>query len=228
MTTKKNSPKNQSMNITNICERIVNENIMIEEVSIEYKRATERLVTRADGRTALSLTSTFTQSIQEQMLLLRNEIVMPLVFKVKHNFTLTAKVDSTGNLNFDELHIEFRLDCRKRYNTHETFRVPLKVLVPFTEYIDYLNLRGHDYELSVIHAEVNISQIDLQSVLEQPIRGDKAQAQWYSFIMEAEQEAQKEYKLDVVIPVSEGEVTWNIPHNRKLQFIENFRSTGIR
>lgn len=228
MTTGKNKGIVNSMNVTSICDRIISENIMIEEVSIEYKKGTERLFIRADGNTALSLTSTFTQSIQEQMLVLRNEIVMPLVFKFKHNFTLTAKVDSTGNLNFEELHIEFHMDCRKKFNVHETFRMPFKVLIPFTEFIDYLNLRGHEYELRVIHAEINISQIDLLAILKNPVVGDKAKAQWYAFIMEAEQEAQKEYKLDVVIPVSEGEVTWNIPHNRKLQFINDFRNAGTR
>lgn len=200
--------------------------LMVEEISVEYRKGSKNLITRAKGKTSMSLSPSFSKALNTQLATLRNTIVFPLVNQVKHNCKVIVKTDEYGNLNFNELRIEFNLDCKKKWNTHETFRIPFKVLVPFTEYIDYVNLLGHDYELSAIHAEMNVSQLDLLEVLEDPIEGPRAKAQWYAFIMEAEEEAKKEYRLDVMIPVSEGEVTWDIPYSRSIQFIENYRDTG--
>ncbi len=78
----------------------------------------------------------------------------------------------------------------------------------------------------VIEAEVNVNKIDLLDILDNPIVGPTARAQWYSFVAEASNEAKKEYKLDVIIPVKEGEVTWEIPHRRRMQYIEPFAMVG--
>lgn len=214
---------NKPTNINPISEYIKNENILIDEVTIEYKKGRDCLVTHANGQTSLRVTPDYTKAVTNQITMLRNDIVIPLVRKVNSNFTVTAKVDQTGTLNLDELRLDFHVDCKKKFNTHETFRIPFKILLPFAEYIDYVNLVGHKHELAVIHAEVNVSHLELMDVIEQPIVGPKVKEQWFAFIMEAEKEASKEYKLNVVIPVSEGEITWKIPHNRKLQFFEDFK-----
>ena len=205
-----------------ICDHIRNENVMVKEMEFDYNEKNNTLITRAEVATSFSLSTPFIDSIEQQLNQLREEIIVPLINQVKFNFTLKIKVDTSGKFLFDDMAIIFKIDCKKRESLHDTFRVPFRVLIPFTEYIDFLSLRGRKYELAVIEAEVNVNRIDLLDILENPIVGPTAKAQWYNFAVEAINEAKKEYKLDVIIPVKEGEVTWQIPHRRRLQHIESF------
>lgn len=219
-----------NIQIPHICNRIRQENVLVREMEFEYHAKNDSLVTRGDGVTSLSLTTAFLDSISLQLQQLHDEVILPLIEQVDANFTLKVKVNSAGVFSFDDLKVIFKIDCLKRPSIAETFRNAFKVLIPFTEYIDYISLRGRDFEITVIETEMNLNKIDLLDVLEMPIVGEKAKKQWFNFAMEASKEAKKEYKLDVVIPVNEGEVTWEIPHRRRLQHIEFFRkgNKGIK
>lgn len=202
------------------CESIRESGVLVRELEVEYHKKNNVVLTRVDGETSLALTNSFLDSIADQMIQLRQEILLPLIKSVNHNFILKMEIDAKGNFSFDNLTIVFKIDCKKRGTLHDTFRIPFKILIPFTEYIDYLSLRGNEYELSVIEAEVNVGKEDLLDVLEMPLAGPVAKEQWYNFIVEAVKEAETEYKLDVVIPVREGEVYWAVPQRKKLQLRE--------
>lgn len=202
------------------CDSIQDIGILVRRLEIEYLRKNKMVLTRADGQTSLSLTDSFLDSVSDQLKQLRQEVLLPLIKLVKYNFTLIIEVDSTGKFIFEDLKIVFKIDCKKRGTLHDTFREPFRILIPFTEYIDFISLRGHNHELAVIEAEVNIGKMDLLDVVDMPLAGPVAKEQWYSFVIEAAKEAESEYKLDVVIPVHDGEVTWHVPQRKKLTLRE--------
>lgn len=203
-------------------QRIRQENVLVQEVQFEYHRKNNTLMSRVEGITSLALTESYHTEMAKQYENLRKELLTPLIELVKHNFTMKFKVDSSGIILDDGIQIIFKMDCIHGNTLVEKFQSPFKVLLPFVEYIDYLSLRGREYELAVIEGEVTIDKIDLLDVIQKPIVGPTAKAQWLAFIVEAAEEAKKDYKLDVVIPVHDGEVTWEIPYSRRLQFREVF------
>ena len=172
----------------------------------------------------LSLTPSFLASIQVELNQFINDYVIPLIRFTRHNFTLKCKVDSKGNLLFSTLQITFKIDCKKRapISIREKFVQVFRIMIPFTEYIDYISIRGGEYEVQVVEAQVNLSGEDLLEVLEMPLSGPTAKEQWMHFAYQATSEAKKEYKIDVVIPVLEGEVKWDVIKNRTVQQVISF------
>lgn len=203
-------------------QRIRQEHILVQEIVYEYHRKNNTIITRVVGVNTLSLTDSYIEDMAGEFAKLRQEIIVPLISMCKHNFELKIKVDAKGHVNLDDIQIIFKMECKRNCPIAEKFRLPFKVLIPFSEYIDYVSLRGRDYELSVVEAEVNVNKFDLLGVIEEPLYGPAATALWYSFMVEAAEEAKKEFKLDVLVPVHEGEVTWNIQHSRKIQLREVF------
>jgi len=213
--------KDLAANVQRFREGITERRILVREIVFDYNKNKNTLQTRVEGPTQLGLTSTFLDKTSEQFDKLHNEVIQPLIKKIKATFSLRINVDATGEFSFDNINIVFKFDCRGKGKVRDIFYLPFKTLIPFTEYIDYISLRGNDYNLAVIEAEVNLHLLDLTDVIVQPINGPKAEIQWYEFVMEAVARAKEEYKIDIVLPVSEGEVTWNIPHSRKLHILEH-------
>ncbi|MEK5071752.1 hypothetical protein [Sporosarcina sp. FSL K6-1508] len=215
-----NSYYDQEGEISQFCERIREKNILAREMEFEYKWRANNLITRVDGTTTLALTPAFMDSVSQQLDLLYKEVITPLIERVQSNFVLTVKIDALGHFSLDDLKITFKIDLKQHVSLHESFRIPFRILIPFSEYIDYLSLRGQGHNLKVIEAEVNINKLDLLDVIDCPIAGPKAKEQWLAFAIEATAEAKKEHSINVIIPVSEGEVTWEIPHRRRMQHVE--------
>lgn len=203
-------------------QRIQQEKIVVTEMVYEYQKRTKSLVSRADGHTSSSLTDSYVEDISQQFSKVQHEIIKPLVKLINHNFAVYFQVRPNGEVNLDELKIVMKVECKRGCSMMERFRTPFNILIPFSEYIDYLHIRGNDYDVSVIEAEVNLNVLDLMDIIEMPLAGPTARSQWYAFMVEAVEEAKKDYKLDVVIPVHEGEVTWNIPHSRRIQLKEAY------
>lgn len=214
--------------IPTFCDNIRKSRVLVTEIEADYNFKRDTLIIRGKGGSGrgLSLTPSFLDSIHTELTEFVNEFVIPLVGFARYNFTLKSKVDSHGSLVLSDLQIIFKVDCKKQASIAEKFQQSFRILIPFTEYIDYISLRGGEYEVQVVEAEVNLSAEDLLEVIEMPIVGPTAKKQWIEFAVFATREAAKEYKLDVVIPVSDGEVTWDVQIDRTVQQVVSSSKNG--
>ena len=212
--------------IPTFCDNLRKGKVMVTEIEADYNYKRSTLLMRGTGGSGkeLSLTPSFLASIQVELNQFIDDYVIPLIRFTRHNFTLKCKVDSKGNLLFSTLQITFKIDCKKRapISIREKFVQVFRIMIPFTEYIDYISIRGGEYEVQVVEAQVNLSGEDLLEVLEMPLSGPTAKEQWMHFAYQATSEAKKEYKIDVVIPVLEGEVKWDVIKNRTVQQVISF------
>ena len=103
------------------------------------------------------------------------------------------------------------------------FEVPFKVLSPFADYTNSLSVRGHNYNLSVIEAELILSLEDFIEVVNCPIIGPRIETQWTSFATKVFREGKKQYQLNVTIPCIDGELVWDIKEKQIfIQHLEKF------
>ena len=80
---------------------------------------------------------------------------------------------------------------------------------PFTDYVKELSVRGQNYELSVLETEINIGLDDMLEILANPSVNRTSEQRWHDFSVIAYRKAKKQFRLNVVMPIIDGQFTWD-------------------
>lgn len=192
--------------------------LLFTSIEIEYKRKSSTLYTRGDGNYDFSLTNSYYNQVEQQLVKFKEHIILPLINKLNCSFLLTIDVLQNGKLNLETLQLELRVECPKGLGYLQTLEEAFRVMMPFTDYISNLYVKGHRHELAVVRSEMNISSEDLIETIIHPQVDDFIQKQWHDFGIIAYREAKQQYQLNVKIPFTYGEFTWdNVEKKIRLQ-----------
>lgn len=195
-------------NVFNAAKR---DQILFNRIELEYKRKTKTLQVKGTGTKdiPLALTSSYYDSLEKQVDNLKKQI-SPLVHSLKSNLIVVVKVTRQGKLLLDSLNIIIKVDFPKDEKLLTTFSEPFRVLPQFADFTDFISVRGHQYQLAVIEATINISLEDFVYVLEGNVVGPKTRKQWLDFATAVYKEGSKQYNLNITVPCVEGELIWDV------------------
>lgn len=227
MDNRKSTPFSITPETEHVIPRARHERYLLTRIELKYKYKTNSLNV---GGTAVemksyALTNAYYDMLENQLHNLK-KLIAPTVHALKTNFTMQIDIDDKGMFNLDLVKIRIKLDFPRPLNkvsVKKIFAVPFKVLSPFADYTNSLSVRGHNYNLSVIEADLILSLEDFIEVVKYPIIGPRIETQWTSFATQVSREGKKQYQLNVTIPCVDGELIWDIKEKEVfIQHLEKF------
>ncbi|MFP7442528.1 MULTISPECIES: hypothetical protein [Bacillus] len=183
--------------------------IWFKSLEVEYRKKNGMILVRFRGAKSMILSEDYLMTIESQLKAIEKQYIRPLIEKCRTNFILNFTVNAQGRIS-PEADLSIKIDCpQKPTNTHDAFREPFGILMPFALYISNIEIRGHNFNVAVVEAHLKITADELLETLELPIIAPRTKEQWYPMAFTVYNEAKEEYRYEVSIPCVEGEMHWD-------------------
>lgn len=204
------------------------EQYLLTSIDLKYIHKTKRLQIGGTGTgemKSLAVTPAYYDMLENQLENLK-KIITPAVKKLKSNFVMTVHINQQGVFDLEYLDTRITLNFPKYTSTdslNSIFKDCFRVIRPFALYTNSLSVRGHQYRLAVIEADLTLSLEDFLEVIAEPLISPRTEQQWLSFATKVFREGRKQYQLNVTLPCLDGELVWDIKEKQiYLQHQEKF------
>ncbi|MDQ0271241.1 hypothetical protein [Cytobacillus purgationiresistens] len=188
---------------------VKNKGIWFKNIEIEYRPNKKMLLIRFEGTKSMKLTTKYLDQIKEQLLITHEKIIKPLISNYKQNFITQISVNRYGVFSFTDFTIKLNVKCNDGIGVLDTFKTPLKVLLPFSLYITNIIANGIRNKMSYIDAFISISLDELTEIITDPIVAPRAKKQWLETSHMMYSAAKEEYQYRINIPCIDGELYWD-------------------
>lgn len=188
---------------------VIKENeLWFKKIEVEYRKETRLLIVRLKGSGSMNLSKNYTDTVTEQLRLLDDLYVRPLLEHVKTGFLISTEVNGQGRFTLSEVNLKLKVHRGNSTSYLDACGRPLRILMPFSLYILNIEFIGNRNKLDLITAEIRISSEELIEVLEDPLIAPRARKHWESIAHIVYLESQEQYRYEVNVPVIEGEIYW--------------------
>jgi hypothetical protein len=183
--------------------------IWFHTIELEYRKKNQMLLVRFTGARNMVLADKYVQVIEEQLNILQNSFITPLIRQVRANFHLSLSVNAKGLFSFSDTSLTLKVDCGAGITMQDSFREPFAKILPFSAYITYLEFRGNQNRIAVVESTLKITPEELENAITCSSVSHDIRKQWFHIASRIYKEAKEEYRYNVSIPCIDGEMYWD-------------------
>lgn len=195
--------------LSELSKQIREKGIHFREIELDFRKKSKKLVARFRGGRSLQLSSSFFDKVDEQLEALEMQVLNKMRKKMECTFVMTIKVDTNGNFSFDNIDLTLKVDCGHGKTAYQVFNAPFHTFLPFAGYIGELSIRGRDYQVTVMQANVYASLEELEDIVNFPIKMERVESQWMTIVPKILKDVRTESIYDIELPCFDGTIVWD-------------------
>lgn len=186
--------------------------MIVKKFTYKCKPSNNIISRRASGHrdTSLSLSNQYLSDLITEANTFESKVIKPLSEFCPHTFLVNIDASVSGSLDYENVKVELRISCpSSKVSEIKTFREPLRMLLPFAEYLEKVTVGVHNFRVNNVVGEFTISAEDLLMVVKDPIRYEKLAAQWLIHFQDVYRQSQNVFSFESTIDMFEGKMYTN-------------------